>query len=158
MLAHLVGDLHQPLHVGAVYIDGNDHPINPDAAGHHFDPLMDTQGGNYIFDGKAKLHGEWDDVSTSLKPDQITAAMLKNAKALPATPGDVTTWAQAWASDTVMVSHGAFKGITYDGTQPHWTATFSDRQTYLATKRQIQSAQLAKGGAHLAQLLNAIWP
>jgi hypothetical protein len=59
---------------------------------------------------------------------------------------------------TVMVSHAAFKGITYAGDQPHWTATFSDRPTYVTTKREIQAAQLAKRGAHLAQLLNAIWP
>ena len=159
MLAHLVGDLHQPLHVGAVYIDAQDHPTNPDAAGHHPDPKTEeTQGGNYIFDGKAKLHGEWDDVSTSFKPDHLTIAMLKSAKAVPPTPGDVTTWAQVWASDTVVVSHAALKGITYTGSQPHWAADFGDRNAYLAKKRQIQSAQLAKGGAHLAQLLNAIWP
>ena len=34
--------------------------------------------------------------------------MLNNAKAIPPTPGDVTTWAQVWASDTVMVSHAVF--------------------------------------------------
>jgi hypothetical protein len=33
LLAHLVGDLHQPLHVGPVYLDGNGQLVNPDQGG-----------------------------------------------------------------------------------------------------------------------------
>jgi hypothetical protein len=43
MLAHLLGDLHQPLHVGAVYIDGHNHPTNPDGPGHHLDPKTELR-------------------------------------------------------------------------------------------------------------------
>lgn len=161
MLAHLVGDVHQPLHVGAIYLDSHDHRTNPDAAGHHLDPKTETRGGNSIKDGSTNLHSEWDTISTSLKPDHITATMLNNAKAVNPAAGDVSTWATVFASDTVVVSHTAFKGITYTHTgttKVTWTGHFSDRTAYLATKRNIQATQLTKAGAHLAQILNAIWP
>ena len=87
--------------------------------------------------------------------------MLSNAKVIPVTAGDVTTWTRIWASDTVVVSHTAFKGITYTHTgttKVTWTAHFTDRTACLATKRKVQATQLTKAGAHLAQILNAIWP
>jgi hypothetical protein len=161
VLAHLVGDLHQPLHVGAVYIDGHNHPTNPDAAGHHLDPKTETRGGNSITDGSTNLHAEWDQVVGSLDPTHITMKMINDARAVPATPGDITTWAQIWASDTVMASHTAFKGISYTHagtTKVHWTAHFNDRTAYLVTKRKVQAVQLTKAGAHLAQILNSVWP
>jgi hypothetical protein len=86
--------------------------------------------------------------------------MLNNAKAIQPPDGDVTSFAVTWASDTIVVSHSAFKGMTFthtDTTKITWTAHFSDRTAYLATKRKIQSAQLTKAGAHLAQIFNAIW-
>src|SRR5438093_431267 len=48
LLAHFVGDLHQPLHVGAIYLDRNGQPVNPDLSG--LDPLTETAGGNLIRD------------------------------------------------------------------------------------------------------------
>ena len=71
LLAHLIGDLHQPLHVGAVYLDPGGQPVDPDAT-HQVDPLTDTIGGNAIQDGVAvpfqtiNLHREWDDIPTDL--------------------------------------------------------------------------------------------
>jgi hypothetical protein len=160
MLAHLVGDLHQPLHVGAVYIDGHNKPTNPDATG-HLDPKTETRGGNSIKDGSTNLHAEWDEVVSSLDPTKITDKMINDASAIQTTAGEVNTWAQIWASDTVVISHTAFKGITYTHTskpKPHWVAHFTSRNGYLATKRKVQADQLTKAGARLAQILNAIWP
>jgi len=161
LLAHLVGDLHQPLHVGAIYIDSHNHATNPDAAGQQLDPKTETRGGNSIHDGSTNLHAEWDSISSSIKPDHITATMLNSAKAIQPPDGDVTTWAENVASDTVVVSHTAFKGMTFTHTgttKITWTAHFGDRTAYLATKRKVQSAQLTKAGAHLAEIFNAIWP
>ena len=52
LLAHLVGDLHQPLHVGSVYLDTNGKLVDPDIA-HKVDPDTETIGGNAIQDGIA---------------------------------------------------------------------------------------------------------
>ena len=49
MLAHFMGDLHQPLHVGSVYLDANGNLVDPDVA-HQIDPATETIGGNAIQD------------------------------------------------------------------------------------------------------------
>jgi len=160
LLAHFVGDVHQPLHVGAVYIDKHDHPINPDGPGKKFDPATETRGGNSIDDGSGNLHSEWDGISKTLNPAKISATAISRAKAIGESSGPVRSWSAAWATDTVVASHTAFRGITYShpGQKGLWIAHFSDRAKYLATKRRVQSDQLVKAGARLAQALNAIWP
>jgi hypothetical protein len=44
LLAHYVGDIHQPLHVGAQYFDQSGHKVNPDLG----KPALEDQGGNTI--------------------------------------------------------------------------------------------------------------
>ncbi|HEX7647953.1 MAG TPA: S1/P1 nuclease [Noviherbaspirillum sp.] len=45
LIAHFVGDLHQPLHVGAIYLAPDDgSAVDPDAGA--YDPAPDTTGGN----------------------------------------------------------------------------------------------------------------
>ncbi len=70
LLAHYVGDIHQPLHVGAEYFDASGNPVDPDkgAAG-----LEDRGGGTIslqIGGDRKKLHGFWDnDAVAALLPD-----------------------------------------------------------------------------------------
>ncbi len=71
LLAHLVGDLHQPLHVGAVYLDEDGNLVNPDA-GAGVDPATETFGGNLISSGSDNLHHEWDDIPEDLTADEAT--------------------------------------------------------------------------------------
>ncbi len=161
MLAHFVGDIYQPLHVGAVYLDSFGDPINPDLQDGNLDPKTETRGGNSIGDGSTNLHAEWDAIPRSIKPTKISAKMLEEARSIDNTPGDASLWPAAWASDTLLVAHRAFSGVTYreDLTKPkHWTAEFKDRKAYLKAKNRIQREQLAKAGARLAQVLNTIWP
>lgn len=47
VLAHLVGDIHQPLHVGSVYLDVQGQRVDPEKQG--FDPKTVTAGGNNLF-------------------------------------------------------------------------------------------------------------
>jgi S1/P1 Nuclease len=66
LLAHYVGDIHQPLHVGAEYFDANGKKTDPDRG----KPGLEDQGGNSIvlelpsgggYGGKkGKLHSYWD--------------------------------------------------------------------------------------------------
>ena len=39
-----------------------------------------------------------------------------------------------------------------------WSVVFDDHDAYLRSMDAIKRKQLAKGGARLAELLNAIWP
>ena len=53
LLAHYVGDIHQPLHVGAAYLDDHDRFVNPNSVGHAPDfaighGIEADQGGNAL--------------------------------------------------------------------------------------------------------------
>ena len=88
LLAHFVGDIHQPLHVGAQYFDAKGNPVDPDKAGHGFD----NHGGNTIrFNFSpaaaeatghkhAKLHGFWDTRAVLLLLPQIPKELPKEEK------------------------------------------------------------------------------
>lgn len=166
LLAHLIGDLHQPLHVGAVYLDPGGQPVDPDAT-HQVDPLTDTIGGNAIQDGVAvpfqtiNLHREWDDIPTDLG-DAATGELMDAARLVPPSPGAPDGWPVAWATDTLLVAHDAFKGLSFGPTVPpaqsKWVVAFDNHMDYLHAADAIKRGQLAKGGTRLAELLNAIWP
>jgi S1/P1 nuclease len=59
LLAHLVGDLHQPLHVAAMYLNMQGQKVDPDIT-HTIDPASETTGGNIIFDSNKNFHSAWD--------------------------------------------------------------------------------------------------
>jgi hypothetical protein len=157
VLAHYVGDIHQPLHVGAIYLDASGHEVDPDAG--TYNPATKTQGGNKILDKGKDFHtAEWDAI-----PASLTAAKFKTgvaqAKLVPATTGPINQWAVEWASDTVVASHTAFSGLTF-GAENASTGTWpvTEPTGYSAAKASLQKTQLVKAGARLAQLLQAIFP
>ena len=161
MLAHFIGDVHQPLHVGALYLGADDLPVDPDAHGLPLDPKTSTRGGNSIADGLNNLHAEWDAVPASLRPQRIGRAVLAQARRVAPSPHDPNHWPAAWAGETLLVSRAAFDGLSFrrDATRPgQWTVQFPDRDAYLRRKAELQTRQLIKAGARLAQVLNTIWP
>jgi S1/P1 Nuclease len=164
LLAHFVGDIHQPLHVGAIYLNKEGISVDPDAIGLHAD--NETQGGNLINDKERKhnLHSEWDEIPPEwgVTPDED---MLKKAGALPTTSGPINGWAAIWASETLGQAKVAFKGLTFSfvppqfpGGLPQWNVTFENRTAYDQNAKDMKRVQLVNGGARLAQILNAIWP
>lgn len=159
LLSHFLGDLHQPLHVGVVYLDPAGKLVDPDVA-HQIDRTTETSGGNSIQDQNINLHHEWDDIPTDIG-EAATRELLQDARSLPASQGRIEDWPAAWATDTVLVSHDAFAGLTFEPnpTPPgKWTVAFDDRAAYLRSQDAIKRKQLAKGGARLAEILNTIWP
>ncbi len=162
LLAHLVGDLHQPLHVGSVYLDSQNQAIDPGTAGTPIAKSTDTLGGNAIEDGSTNLHAEWDDVSTALNPLALAPPLLAEARAVPATAGDFNAWPTAWATETVLAARNAYKGLSYTHQGAlkagDWVVKMADRPAYAAQRRALQEQQVTRAGARLAQLLNAIWP
>jgi hypothetical protein len=156
VLAHYVGDIHQPLHVGAIYLDASGHEVDPDAG--TFDPTTKTQGGNKIFDNGKDFHtGEWDTIPASLTVTKFKTG-VKQAKKVAATSGPVDQWAAAWATDTVLASHTAFDGLTFGPETSKGTWSVTEPTGYSAAKAALQQTQLVKAGARLAQLLQAIFP
>jgi len=162
LLAHFVGDIHQPLHVGAVYLSPTGKRVDPDSATGDVASTA-TRGGNWIKFGTKNLHSTWDGIPASWDVDVLTAAQrttLDNrARSVAASTGPVATWPAEWASDTVMTSHAAFAGLKFKSDpNGHWTATAIHPTTYRNNRTNLQKAQILKAGARLAELLNAIWP
>jgi hypothetical protein len=160
LLVHFIGDLHQPLHVGSVYLDADGKLVDPDVS-HVIDPATETAGGNAIQDQNLSLHHEWDDIPTDIG-EASTRELLAAAKSVPASQGRIEDWPAAWASDSILVARDAFAGLNFQRTDPppkvRWTVAFDDHTAYLWLMDLSKRRQLAKGGARLAELLNAIWP
>jgi hypothetical protein len=160
VLAHYVGDVHQPLHVGAIYLSATGQEVDPDSG--TFNRATKTRGGNLIKDGTTLLHHEWDEIPTTLQLPSFLSDGVTAARLVPGTSGAVETWAAQWASDTVMASHTAFQGLTFGAEvdpgkkKAYWPVT--EPGDYATVRATLQKTQLVKGGARLAQLLQALWP
>ena len=86
LLAHFVGDIHQPLHVGAEFFDKEGHPINP---GKTADSLED-QGGNTLTLSlatgptdairHAKFHYYWDSETVAANLPLLPETMPKEER------------------------------------------------------------------------------
>lgn len=160
LLAHYVGDIHQPLHVTALYLDAQGQPFDPDAGGNPAD--ADTVGGNSLIDGSQSLHHEWDAIPTTLIAADAATPLLDQARAVAATQGDdPASWSQAWASETVRLAPQAFGGLSFtpktDPHPPKWTVAGHDA-AYETRRDALQTQQVIKAGARLAQILQAVWP
>jgi len=73
-LAHFLGDVHQPLHVGAVYLNPKGRLLNPDGKG-GLNKASETHGGNSILDGKTNMlaRERWPRTSSCLRaPSSVT--------------------------------------------------------------------------------------
>jgi len=120
LLVHLAGDIHQPLHVGAGYIDasGQSNKIVKDPAEARRKHLPNDKGGNdLVIDGnRQNLHGFWDfGLVTSLmtltdRQTSDTLAEFLHQSVRPkgnwSSRGPVSTWAAQWATDSLRVSRG----------------------------------------------------
>lgn len=162
MLAHLVGDLHQPLHVGAVYLDAKGTRIDPPADTDDNSPSF-TRGGNFLIVGPMKvkkprkpktLHSEWDSISGVDR-----SGIVEAARKIPVSQEPVESWAAEWATDSLAQSRAAFTGISFGKKVGRlWPVRFDNRAAYLEDEAKLKRKQLEKAGAHLAQIMVAIWP
>jgi hypothetical protein len=154
MLAHYLGDIHEPMHIGSVYLDADGHEINPKHD--QLDPATGTKGGNDIDYHGPSLHYVWDDVSKDIDPLHPDPAWLAEAKAVKPSAGNVLTWSAQWADDSLLQAKKAFDGVSFSHVTVHshaWSASYPDN--YADMKTSIQHEQLVKAGARLAQLLAA---
>jgi len=139
LLVHYVGDLHQPLHIGAEYFDKKGNPVNPngatfhaaDAGGNNLSLVL-TNASNHVTH-PGKLHHYWDfnvvEAATNNWANQIApsnpssvslddmAKLLKNS--LPsgwsAEPIiDPATFAKDCANEILPVAQEAHKRLTFD--------------------------------------------
>ncbi len=174
VLVHLVGDLHQPLHVGTGYFDFRN-PRVPKLIGVPGERTAShgDLGGNKVLMGHSKfdtLHAYWDtvlveEVAGTGNPEKLAASLRPAIKSATwRSPGDYHTWAEAWATDSVHEAAAVYRGIVFVNAK---VSGASERRSleaieaelpkdYEARQKPRAQAQLAKAAFHLAELLNAI--
>lgn len=166
LLAHYVGDIHQPLHVTALYLNAQGETVDPDSTGYKLG--QDTAGGNNIIDDKRPFHSEWDTPPADLMSNgTLSPALLQAAAKVKTTHGKLDTWSTAWATESVELGPQVFGGLHFTMRAPvtadvehapeKWDVSGIDAD-YQARTDKIKREQIAKAGARLAQLLKAIWP
>lgn len=179
VLVHLVGDIHQPLHVGVVYLDAQGHRVDPDKTG--LDPDSFTVGGNSLWIignkppvpatpahggpaapvtagfGPVKLHTIWDGVPDKFKPGRVDAAWLAEARKTRSSQGDPADWPARWASQSLDQAKLAFEGLQFSPKlDSHWNVALPSG--YSAKADAIKRKQLSMAGARLAQILKTVFP
>ncbi len=173
MLAHLVGDMHQPLHSANAFVSSSGalRFVLPDGSS----GWRSSAGGNALVYGpqdRFNLHSYWDShiVNLAMRNDDVEqyAARLVAEVPWPADwndSGDPDTWPERWLNDSLLLGKEAYQGIrltTYlgpddAGRTPHrWR--IEQPTGYDDRSRARIRIQLAKGGYRLAAILKAIWP
>jgi hypothetical protein len=202
LIAHMSGDVHQPLHVGAAYI-AKDGKFTVPAKQAEIDALniYDSRGGNNLLldderltalsasmvpggapalpEGAKKwttrpFHSYWDStvvnyamrrISTRT-PEQFAQKVIEGKPEVARNTGDPVTWPYQWADDALSAAKIAYTGVTPGKIsqqvskkgETYYTFALEMNEAYPVPSSALAKTQLIKGGYHLAQLLQAIWP
>jgi hypothetical protein len=173
MIVHFVGDLHQPMHtVSGYYVVAADGTVklvtDPEAA----KGLPGDKGGNVLFFGPGRydeLHNYWDfTLPSKITHSTITADLVKVLQPKVASegagwksPGDYHHWAEGWATESLAAGQTAYRGIAFGASTPDPKGGLLKIMVtlppdYDAACIPLAQERLAKGGYHLAEILNAI--
>lgn len=146
LLTHFVGDIHQPLHVGAEFFDKEGHPANPDKT----QGLVEDQGGNSLtlnlttggteMTRHAKFHYYWDSetVAANLPPLPEGLSKEERQPKLDAAKKDLVRefvghepkdwrlasnialkdYAEAWANDILPIAREAHSRLQFREVAP----------------------------------------
>ncbi len=160
LLAHFVGDIHEPLHVGAQYFDAKGTPVNPDKVSENFP----DEGGNSLRiklsnavprKRDPKLHGFWDNDSVMANLPQFPDTMPKEerqvrmdeaqkaltsdlVKAEPKNwrlPQDlkVIDYPEAWANEILPLARESHARLRYQNVTPKL-----DKETMVADGEVVE--------------------
>lgn len=171
MLVHLVGDIHQPLHVGCSYVDEADTFVDPDQGGKG---QQDAGANNFKLPTKMALHGFWDTLAVKMVKDKAPGQPFVEyllahdpPQAEWKTTGPVETWPEQWATETLRAVQPFYKGLkisnrrTVPADEKHpahdeWDVRLPAGYEQKAAK--VVEVELSKAGYRLAELFKAIWP
>lgn len=174
LLVHYLGDIHQPLHVGAEYFDTSGKPFEPSTA----NPGFADQGGNKLtlftlMRGKlvsaGKFHSYWDGktVDNAFRSAAITTSANQLANKTPVNwrpSGGVETWAEQLANEILPIAREAhtrlnFKNIiSQTGESDIRSGRAEERRRsggtlYTAWAAATVKDEIHKGGWRLAAIL-----
>jgi hypothetical protein len=184
VLAHMVGDIHQPLHVGAIYFDRDcEEMVDPNVEGAgkpNFgigSIVASTNGGNDLKmpNGDSFHVKYWDDDTVAgathlagirrKSIEDFAASIVANPPTLEEMTGDAETWAALWATEIIPISKEALTRIDIGDGMPvegdertlkcTWPVTVDRSYTQWANRQAL--TQLGKAGFRLAAVLQAIF-
>ena len=176
LLTHYLGDIHQPLHVGAEYFNADGDPFHPTDGNEGFG----DQGGNKLIlftfwegglKSVGKLHSYWDGQTVKNAFGEEEALDPGSAKRLarlkPAgweLTGDTETWAKQMADEILPIAREARTRLRYENVEipssgheiksgnakekPH-----DDGDFYAVWAAKMVRKEVHKGGWRLAALL-----
>lgn len=168
LLAHLLGDLHQPLNIGTAYFDNSGQLVRVRGGGQG----EATNRGKYIRFQGTLLHDYWEN-KTVEKAMALAGVSSPRAfaESLTATvPAGINTGeilgpsSRVWANEMMPVAREAFVRLRFGpriavGNHGEWEAHATIvNATYDAWATQITRRNLALGGYRLASVLKRIWP
>lgn len=175
LLAHLVGDVHQPLHVGTGYIDDNDDFVIPSSQADVDDgKVLSTHGDNYLQLGSRPLHSycDTDTIKSAMRrakrtsPVDYATWLLTTRPAPPHEVGDPASWPERWANESLALAKTAHETVSigerteaqdrYGGSHVTWPVTVP--LSYLRTAPSTAEKAIANAGYRLTEVLRAIWP
>jgi hypothetical protein len=181
LLAHLVGDVHQPLHVGTIYFDSEcEKLVDPNVVGAgqpNFGigtAVVSSRGGNELKIGNGKdLHSYWDSGAVlgamrlvnvrNRSIEDFVKAVMDNPPRDWEVSGDIETWSTQWATETMPIANSAITRVRIgeptqvqggQGPKCTWPVTLSREYTRWANQQALN--QLGKAGFRLAALLRVI--
>lgn len=123
LLAHYLGDIHQPLHVGAEFFDSAGNPFGPTTANHGFE----DQGGNKLtlftlMNGQlvsaGKFHSYWDGQTVqnafgAAQDSKIAQQLANKEPASWKVTGGVDEWAEKLADEILPLAREAHTRLGY---------------------------------------------
>jgi hypothetical protein len=174
LATHLLGDLQQPLHVGAVYLDEQGRIVEPHDEAQARATTND--GGNKLqIDGDAVrlLHGFWDFevVTAAMAKARATSPEDLAARLLRADPNPVMATNPerdilSWTNDSLQLSRSVLRVLRYSPRRNYtarngqpvqgWDVTLPPG--YEAMAADLTLERLLLGGKRLAVLLQATLP
>jgi len=180
LVAHLVGDLHQPLHVSGAYVARDGGLGLPETRAQLKDgSFYETRGGqDLLVDAEHNLHTYWDFVLVEAvlrqagvgagpaAPGRFADQVIEAGRLSLADTGAPASWPYAWADAALAVSKPALRSIALGPRQmrtddhgvqrPAWAVTLPP--AYQTTSAEVAQRQLVQAGYRLAGLLIALFP
>jgi hypothetical protein len=173
LLAHFIEDIHQPLHVGAGYLDKTNY-VDPN---NFHGSFHDDLGGNELLFGTNQLHSYWD---TTVVREDMALAHVETAREFAdyllaqrpvpdwKTSGPFMDWDRAWAGESIVLSAHVHdvpvldeddKNINFrtGKPRPRWHIQ-NLSPDYIAWSEKAAGEQMIKAGHRLAATLEALWP
>ena len=202
LLAHMVGDIHQPLHMGAAYISADGKFVVPGKKA-EIDAInvFESRGGNNLMLSEEKLealskqhipgearplgegekkwptkpfHTYWDTTvvdyamrrSSTRQPGEFAQKMIDSKPDVAKNTGPVSGWPYQWADDALVAAKVAHTDVTLGKRDTRISSKGDTVNTFVlemgpnypVPSSALARTQLVKGGYHLAQVLQAIFP